>query len=116
VTDQRRRDERQAVQTTAVVMEVRDGGRTLLGATRNISTSGLFVECEGAPAVDSQVQLVLGTHSPALRAYARVVRLEAGGFGATFLDDSPEGREEVELFVKKCIEQLQPGATPPTRR
>src|SRR5258708_664187 len=107
MTSGNRSFERKDVRTSAGVIEGQEGGRALLGLSRDISLSGVFVECNDPPAVDSQVQLILGSSTPALRAFARVVRVGDGGFGAVFLDDRDQARHDVETFVAKCKEQQQ---------
>lgn len=97
--------DRELVHTEALVVELRvPGGVGHMGHSWNLSLSGIFVEIAEVPAVGSDVQLFVGSAKTplALRAMARVVHVTPGlGFGARFLDDTPEARAHVANFIKR---------------
>jgi hypothetical protein len=101
-----RRDfERELVRTETLIVESHpDGVRTVLGTSRNLSRSGIFVESSAKVAVGDEVQLFVGSmrSAAALRAVARVMHVDPGvGFGARFVDEDDESRECVAAFLAR---------------
>lgn len=103
--DTKRDFERELVRTETLIVESHpDGARTVLGTSRNLSKSGIFVESTATLQVGDEVQLFVGSmrSSAALRALARVVHVEPGvGFGARFVDEDDESRDCVEAFIER---------------
>lgn len=101
-----RRDfERELVRTETLIVESHpEGMRTVLGTSRNLSKSGIFVESDAAVKLGDEVQLFVGSmrSAAALRAVARVMHVEPGvGFGARFIDEDDESRQCVATFIER---------------
>jgi len=101
-----RRDfEREMVRTETLIVESHpEGMRTVLGTSRNLSKSGIFVESNATVKIGDEVQLFVGSmrSAAALRAVARVVHVEPGvGFGARFIDEDDESRQCVSTFIDR---------------
>ncbi len=101
-----RRDfEREMVRTETLIVESHpEGVRTVLGTSRNLSRSGIFVESSATVKVGDEVQLFVGSmrSAAALRVVARVVHVDAGvGFGAHFVDEDDESRGCVASFIER---------------
>ncbi len=101
-----RRDfEREMVRTETLIVESHpEGVRTVLGTSRNLSRSGIFVESTATVKVGDEVQLFVGSmrSAAALRAVARVMHVEPGvGFGARFTDEDDESRGCVSAFIER---------------
>ena len=89
---------------TLIVESHPEGVRTVLGTSRNLSKSGIFVESTAVVKIGDEVQLFVGSmrSSAALRAVAKVVHVEPGvGFGAHFTDDDDESRDCVSAFITR---------------
>jgi hypothetical protein len=102
---QRREFDRHLVRTETMVVEIHpEGSRTVVGTTRDLSRSGVFVESQIEVAIGTEVQLFIGSMrtAAALRVVACVVHVEPGvGFGARFVDEDDESREVVESFISR---------------
>ena len=101
-----RRDfERELVRTETLIVESHpEGVRTVLGTSRNLSKSGIFVESSSNVKIGDEVQLFVGSmrSAAALRAVAKVMHVEPGvGFGARFIDEDDESRECVAAFIAR---------------
>ena len=101
-----RRDfERELVRTETLIVESHpEGVRTVLGTSRNLSKSGIFVESTAVLKLGDEVQLFVGSmrSAAALRAVAKVMHVEPGvGFGAHFIDEDDESRECVSSFISR---------------
>ena len=112
MSDDARRDfSRELVRTETLIVESHPAGvRTVLGTSRNLSKSGIFVESEAVMKIGDEVQLFVGSmrSSAALRAVAKVVHVEPGvGFGAHFIDDDDESRECVAAFIGRFQREPQ---------
>lgn len=99
-----RRDfERELVRTETLIVESHpEGMRTVLGTSRNLSKSGIFVESKADVKIGDEVQLFVGSmrSAAALRVVARVMHVDPGvGFGARFVDEDDESRECVAAFI-----------------
>jgi hypothetical protein len=106
MSDSRDRDfERELVRTETLIVESHpEGMRTILGTSRNLSKSGIFVESTATIAVGEEVQLFVGSmrSAAALRVLARVVHVEPGvGFGARFVDEDDESHDCVGAFITR---------------
>ena len=103
--DARRDFEREMVRTETLIVESHpEGVRTVLGTSRNLSKSGIFVESSAEVKIGDEVQLFVGSmrSSAALRTVARVMHVEPGvGFGARFIDDDDESRGCVSSFIDR---------------
>ncbi len=101
----RREFEREMVRTETLIVESHpEGVRTVLGTSRNLSKSGIFVESSANVKLGDEVQLFVGSmrSAAALRAVARVMHIEPGvGFGAHFIDEDDESRECVTAFIHR---------------
>jgi hypothetical protein len=97
--------ERELVRTETLIVESHpEGVRTVLGTSRNLSKSGIFVESSAELKIGDEVQLFVGSmrSAAALRAVAKVVHVEPGvGFGARFTDEDEESRECVAAFIHR---------------
>jgi hypothetical protein len=105
-----RRDfERELVRTETLIVESHpEGMRTVLGTSRNLSKSGIFVESTAEVKVGDEVQLFVGSmrSAAALRAVARVMHVDPGvGFGARFVDEDDESRDCVAAFLQRFKKQ-----------
>ena len=103
---QARRDfEREMVRTETLIVESHpEGIRTVIGTSRNLSKSGIFVESNAKLQVGDEEQLFVGSmrSSAALRTVARVMHVEPGvGFGARFIDEDEESRGCVSSFIDR---------------
>jgi hypothetical protein len=100
-----RRDfERELVVTETLIVESHpEGVRTVLGTSRNLSKSGIFVESNANLKIGDEVQLFVGSmrSAAALRAVARIVHIDKGGFGARFVDEDEESRDCVTAFLDR---------------
>ena len=103
--DARRDFEREMVRTESLIVESHpEGALTVLGTSRNLSRSGIFVESSAELKIGDEVQLFVGSmrSAAALRAVARVVHVEPGvGFGARFIDEDDESRQCVSTFIHR---------------
>jgi hypothetical protein len=104
--DATKRDfERELVRTETLIVESHpEGMRTVLGTSRNLSKSGIFVESSADVKIGDEVQLFIGSmrSAAALRAVAKVMHIEPGvGFGARFIDEDDESRECVAAFITR---------------
>jgi hypothetical protein len=101
----KREFERELVRTETLIVESHPAGmRTVLGTSRNVSRSGIFVESTAELKIGDEVQLFVGSmrSAAALRAVARVVHVEPGvGFGAHFIDEDAESRHCVAAFIER---------------
>ncbi len=101
----RRLFERELVRTETLIVESHpEGVRTVIGTSRNLSKSGIFVESNATLKIGDEVQLFIGSmrSSAALRAVATVVHVVPGvGFGAHFVDDDDESRDCVTSFISR---------------
>jgi hypothetical protein len=101
----RREFEREMVRTETLIVESHpEGVRTILGTSRNLSKSGIYVESTATVKIGDEVQLFIGSmrSAAALRAVARVMHVEPGvGFGAHFIDEDDESRTCVAAFIER---------------
>jgi hypothetical protein len=101
----RREFERTLVVTETLIVESHpEGMRTVLGTSRNMSRSGIYVESATPLKIGDEVQLFVGSMrtAAALRAVARVVHVDPGvGFGAHFVDEDEESRDCVAAFIHR---------------
>lgn len=101
----RREFVREMVRTETLIVESHpEGARTVLGTSRNLSKSGIFVESTAQVKIGDEVQLFVGSmrSAAALRVVARVVHVEPGvGFGAHFVDEDEESRDCVSAFITR---------------
>lgn len=101
----RRAFERELVRTETLIVESHPQGmRTVLGTSRNLSRSGIFVESSAEVKIGDEVQLFVGSmrSAAALRTVARVVHVEPGvGFGAHFVDEDEDSRNCVTAFIDR---------------
>lgn len=77
---ERRRATRHSVTMTAA------GPEGLIGTTRDVSTTGAYIETSQRPEVDSVHVIELTWGECTATAEARVVRHDAGGIGVAFVD------------------------------
>jgi hypothetical protein len=107
--DARRAFERELVCTETLIIESHpEGVRTVLGTSRNLSKSGIFVQSKAPLKIGDEVQLFVGSmrSSAALRVLAKIVHVEPGvGFGAQFVDEDEESRECVASFIGRFKKQ-----------
>jgi hypothetical protein len=104
VTQNRPRDPREAIAVEVVAIDRETAGLALVGRSRNLSMSGIFVETRESPAVGTELQIYLGLEKvrAGLRAVGRVVHVAPGvGFGAKFLDESLDGRTFMQRFMQR---------------
>lgn len=103
--DQKRDFTRELVRTETLIVESHpEGVRTVLGTSRNLSKSGIYVESTAPVKIGDEVQLFVGSmrSAAALRAVAKIVHVEEGvGFGAHFIDEDDESRDCVSLFIER---------------
>ncbi len=101
----RREFERELVRTETLIVESHPAGvRTVLGTSRNLSRSGIFVESLAEVKIGDEVQLFVGSmrSAAALRTVAIVMHVEPGvGFGARFLDEDDDSRNCVTAFIDR---------------
>jgi hypothetical protein len=117
-TEDRRRSTRYLIPAlTSFRWETRDGHwDSAIGTTRDIATSGLFVESESIPPVDSVLQLIVTL--PERSKFGTTIRLrgtaivchvqqepcQTSGFGvvAVFHPESPVGTKHTTVGEKQC--------------
>ena len=85
-----------------------DDGRRVAAVVRDISTTGLFIVLGDALAIGAELTCELGLPSPddplatsRHRAWARVVRQGAGGYGLELLDPEPDLVEAITALTSR---------------
>jgi len=96
--------DRRRAKRVSLVTQIRtlEGGETLVGYSKDISTGGVFVETEDPPEKGTELTLRfrLAEDSPILEVRAVVAyRMSGEGMGLRFLDPPAELLKAIEAFV-----------------
>ncbi len=113
MSETRREFDRESMRTEALVVRVSgQGGKSVLGESRDVSLKGMFVESSDQLAIGDEVKLFIADErtGTVLRIEAQVVQHRDGGFGVAFVDASEAARRQIRAFIDGLKKPEEPGA------